>query len=198
MHFSRNNNKIDKDLFSANLEKLKSANLPLNRIKENLKNEFKYQFISIILVGFVPFSSVFPKSVIGPYYLLYSIAVAVTFYYLIKLHSFYKRLNKVILTTKDSLYETYLDIRLNMELYKTFGFALTPFVVLFSVGVTYYKLSQTGHLLITNLQNEQLFALASSAIITMLFMGLILEWWVNNFYGKYAKEIRSVLDELKE
>jgi len=24
------------------------------------------------------------------------------------------------------------------------------------------------------------------------------EWWVHFFYGKYAKEIRKVLDELKE
>jgi hypothetical protein len=29
-------------------------------------------------------------------------------------------------------------------------------------------------------------------------MGLALEWWVQYFYGKYAKEIRKVIDELKE
>ena len=34
--------------------------------------------------------------------------------------------------------------------------------------------------------------------VSILFMGLALEWWVRHFYGKYAKEIKNVLDELME
>jgi hypothetical protein len=47
------------------------------------------------------------------------------------------RLSKTTLNTKDSLYETYFDVRLNMELYKTFTFALTPYGNVF-IGFALY------------------------------------------------------------
>lgn len=124
-------------------------------------------------------------------------ASLVSVYYLVKLYLFYKRLNNITLKTKDSLYETYFDIRLNMELYKTFGFALTPFIILFLLGHTYYKFPQTQNTAIDTLNNAQLIGIFS-AFFSILFMGLALEWWVHHFYGKYAKEIRKVIDQLKE
>lgn len=182
----------------TNLEKLKAANTPLDKIRKNLKNEFFYQIISIVFIGFVPNIYGFSEKMFVPFYLLFSIFVAVTIYYLTKLYLFYKRLNNVTLNTKDSLYETYFDIRLNMELYKTFGFALTPFVVIFSIGILYFKISQTEEIVLSNLQNSHLVALFAAVAFCILFMGLGLEWWVRYFYGKYAKEIRKVIDELKE
>ncbi|VXB34940.1 conserved membrane hypothetical protein [Flavobacterium sp. 9R] len=177
------------------LEKVQQANTPLDKIKKNLKNEFIYQIVSIVFIGFAPYLNGFPEQAITPFYLLFSLFVAVSAYYLIKLFIFYKRLNKKTLSTKDNLYETYFDIRLNMELYKTFGFALTPFMILFLVGVLYFKLPN-GATLFTDSTNS--IALFVSVLFSMLFMGVALEWWVHYYYGKYAKEIRTVLDELKE
>jgi membrane-bound ClpP family serine protease len=85
-----------------------------------------------------------------------------------------------------------------MELYKTFGFALTPFVVLFVVGMYFYRLSETTGINAMELQNSHAFVLVFLIAGFMLFMGVALEWWVHKFYGKYAKEIRKVIDELKE
>ena len=177
------------------LEKVQQANTPLDKIKKNLKNELIYQIVSIVLVGFAPFLNEFPEQAITPFYLLYSLFVAVCAYYLTKLFVFYKRLNKTALNTKDNLYETYFDIRLNMELYKTFTFALMPFVILFLVGVLYFTLPN-GATFFTDSTNS--ITLFLSVLFSMLFIGLGLEWWVHFFYGKYAKEIRTVLDELKE
>ena len=182
----------------VNLEKIQSANTPLDKIRKNLKNEFFYQVISIVLIGFAPLIKDFPQTMVKPFYLLFSMFVAVSIYYLVKLFFFYKRLNAVSLNTKDSLYETYFDIRLNMELYKTFGFALTPFMVLFIVGVGYYEMSKNQDVVLSNLQNSHFIGLFIVVTIFILFMGLALEWWVQYFYGKYAKEIRKVIDELKE
>jgi Na+/H+-dicarboxylate symporter len=103
-----------------------------------------------------------------------------------------------MLNTKDSLYETYFDIRLNMEIYKTFGFALTPFLVLFVVGLMYFEISKTQEIVLNNLQNSHLIILFVLIAFCILFMGIALEWWVKYFYGKYAKEIKKVLEELKE
>jgi hypothetical protein len=190
------NEKTENVTLPTHLEKINSANMPLEKIKKNLRNEFFYQIIAIIFIGFVPIIYNIPASAIVPFYLLFSIFVAVGIYYLVKLYLFYRRLAKTTLNTKDSLYETYFDIRLNMELYKTFTFALMPFVILFLLGVMYYKvpdffakgLNSTPFLVTT----------FSIIIISILVIGLTLEWWVHHFYGKYAKEIRKVIDQLKE
>lgn len=183
----------------STLEQLKSAQTPLDQIKKNLKNEFYYQFISIALLGLIPFILPdFPMSAIVPFYLLFAIFVAVCVYYLIKLYIFYKRLGKTTLNTRDSLYETYFDIRINMELYKTFGFALTPFIVLFTVGFLFYQLPNAGGLLSGDINNMALAILFFSVITSILTMGLALEWWVKFFYGKYADELKKVINALKE
>ena len=190
-----NNDKSENVALPTNLEKLQSANLPLDKIRKNLKKEFIYQILSIVFIGFVPLIYEFPENAFAPFYLLFSIFVAVCVYYLVKLYLFYKRLNKTTLNTKDSLYETYFDIRLNMELYKTFGFALTPFVILFLIGTLYFQLPKFSDLFTSN---SHLISLFGVVIFVILSMGLSLEWWVNHFYGKYAKELRKVLDQLKE
>ena len=190
-----NNENTKNVVVPTQLEKVQQANTPLDKIRKNLKNEFIYQGLAIIFTGFVPTLYKFPEEAITPFYLLFSLFVAVSAYYLIKLFIFYKRLNKTTLSTKDNLYETYFDIRLNMELYKTFGFALTPFMILFLVGVLYFKLPN-GATFFTDSTNS--IALFVSVLFSMLFMGVALEWWVHYYYGKYAKEIRTVLDELKE
>lgn len=190
-----NNENTKNVVVPTQLEKVQQANTPLDKIRKNLKNEFIYQIVSIVVVGFAPYLNGFPEQAITPFYLLFSLFVAVSAYYLIKLFIFYKRLNKTALNTKDNLYETYFDIRLNMELYKTFGFALTPFMILFLVGVLYFTLPNAATLFTDSTNSIVLFV---SVLFSMLFMGVASEWWVHFFYGKYAKEIRTVLDELKE
>ncbi|WP_281636619.1 hypothetical protein [Flavobacterium marginilacus] len=190
------NEKTENVTLPTHLDKINSANMPLEIIKNNSKKEFFYQIISIVLIGFVPVIFDFPVNAFAGFYLLFSIFVAVCIYYLVKLFMFYKRLDKTTLNTKDSLYETYFDIRLNMELYKTFGFALIPFLILFLLGFMHYKIPDFFAKGINS--TPFLITTFSVVIFSILFMGLALEWWVHFFYGKYAKEIRKVLDELKE
>ena len=190
-----NNENTKNVVVPTQLEKVQQANTPLDKIKKNLKNELIYQIVAIVVIGLAPFLYGFPEQAITPFYLLFSLFVAVCAYYLTKLFVFYKRLNKTALNTKDNLYETYFDIRLNMELYKTFTFALTPFVILFLVGVLYFTLPN-GATFFTDSTNS--ITLFLSVLFSMLFMGIASEWWVHYYYGKYAKEIRTVLDELKE
>ncbi|PWA11724.1 hypothetical protein [Flavobacterium laiguense] len=190
------NEKTENVTLPTHLDRINSANMPLEKIKKNLKKEFFYQIISIILIGFVPFLYDLPANAFPPFYLLFSIFIAVSIYYLVKLYMFYRRLGKTTLSTKDSLYETYFDIRLNMELYKTFGFALIPFIILFLLGFMYYE---TPEFFAKGLNSTPFLVTTFSIVIfSILFMGLALEWWVHYFYGKYAKEIRKVLDALKE
>jgi len=193
-----NNEKTDNVVVPDNLEKIKSANTPLDKIRKNIKNEFIYQIISIVLIAFIPLIYNFPPKGMILFYLLYSLFTAVSFYYFVKFYFFYKRLNAIALKTKDSLYETYFDIRLNMELYKTFGFALTPFLMLYLIGFFYFEFTKIPGFFADEFTNYQLFGMLTIVVSCMLFMGIALEWWVHKFYGKYAKEIKKVIDELKE
>lgn len=193
-----NNEKSDSIILPDNLEKIRSANTPLDRIRKNLKCELILQVVLVFLIGFVPYICSFEQKFIVPFYLLYSMAVAVTIYYLAKLYLFYKRLNTVALSTKDSLYETYFDIRLNMELYKTFGFALTPFMILYLVVFVYFKSSKEADFVMFEFSNAEIISVFSVVVFAILSMGLGLEWWVHFFYGKYAKEIKKVINQLKE
>ena len=190
-----NDDKAENALLPDNLEKIKAANTPLDKIKKNLRNEFIYQIISVVIIGLAPSIYEFPDNAIVPFYLLFSMFTAVCIYFLVRLFIFYRRLNNITLKTKDSLYETYFDIRLNMELYKTFGFALMPFMLLFSFGFAYFLLPDIK---ISDINNTLLIAIVITIMVSMLVFALMLEWWVHFFYGKYAKEIRKVLDQLKE
>jgi len=193
-----NNEKTDNVILPDNLEKIKAASTPIDKIKKNLRNDLIGQSLAVIIIGFVPLLYHFKTQMFVPFYLLYSMFVAVCIYYLGKLYFFYKRLNNITLKTKDSLYETYFDIRLNMELYKTFGFAIVPFVVLFLIGLFYMKLSKSTNMQSLDFSNSELIAFFASVAFSILFMGLALEWSVHFLYGKYAKQIRNLLDELKE
>jgi len=179
----------------TNLEKIQTANTPLDKIKKNLKNELVFQSLTVLLSGFGPVMHGFPVKWITPFYFVYSMFAAVSIYYLIRLFLFYKRLSKTTLNTKDSLYETYFDVRLNMELYKTFTFALTPFMVMFLLGFALYA---KPDLKIAELNNTVLITTLIIISSAILFVGLMTEWWVQHYYGKYAKEIKKVIDELKE
>jgi hypothetical protein len=178
------------------LETINSANMPLEIIKKNLKNEFVYQILSIVFLGFIPLFMNFPSKGMAIFYLMFSLFVGVCVYYLVKLYQFYKRLGKTTLNTKDSLYETYFEIRLNMELYKTFGFALIPFLILFLFGIFYYEIPEFFN---EGLNSTPFLVTTFSIVVfSILYMGFALEWWVHHFYGKYAAAMRKVIDELKE
>ncbi len=183
-----------------NLEKLQSANTPLDKIRKNLKNEFIYQILAIVFIGFFPFQFHFSNLMKIGYYGLYVLLVVICTYFLVKLYWFFKRLNKANASTKDNLYETYYDIRLNMELYKSFTYSIVPFALIFigMIFVNDFTIEQ-----LTAFSNEKssgvfVGVLLGVFVFVIVTIALLTEWWVNHFYGKYAKEIRKIIDELKE
>ncbi|MEP6803601.1 MAG: hypothetical protein ABI892_03685 [Flavobacterium sp.] len=193
-----NNEKTDNVVVPNNLEKIQSANMPLDKIRKNLRKELLGQIFVLFLIGLLPLNSEFPSRLISPYYFIYGIIVAVSIYYLAQLFLFYKRLDKASLTTKDSLYETYYDIRLNMQLYKTFTFVLAPFLMIYLAGYLFYKNPDAAAILNGNFDSAKLVFNVAVLVITILLIGVLTEFWVSFYYGKYAKEIKKVIEELKE
>lgn len=195
-----NNEETDKVVVPNQIEKLKSANMPLDKIRNNLKKEFMYQVISILFLGSIPLVFQFSPLLMTAFYGIFALFLVICAYFLAKLFLFYKRLNAANTSTKDNLYDTYFDVRLNMELYKSFSYSIVPFALAFVLMIFLKDHSQEIIDVILHKKSGDFilgtfFGVFVGAMISVAFLT---EWWVNHFYGKYAKEVRKVIDELKE
>lgn len=195
-----NSDKSNNIVIPTHLEKLQSAKTPVDTIRKNLKNEFYVQLFSVIIIGFLPELFKFDTLLLLSFYSFYTIFVSISIYYFVKLYLFYKRLSSASVNTKDNLYETYFDIKLNMELYKSFTYSLIPFLLVFPIIYIVSEFPSLTEKIITDgvINYSFLSVIICAFIISVLLIGLITELWVNYYYGKYAKQIRSLLDELKE
>lgn len=195
-----NNEKIPEVVLPSNLEKLPTVNMPLEKIRKNLKNELIMQVVSIIVIGLIPIFYQFSYNISFAFYLLFLPFLAICAYFLIKLYNFYKRITIQQLSTKDALYETYYDIMLNIQLYKSFTYSIVPFALMF-LGMIFLNDHTTNeliHFLSSQKQKKMIGFLIGLFLGLTVSIGFVTEWWVHKFYGKYAKEIRKVIDELKE
>ncbi|MDI9310179.1 MAG: hypothetical protein QM535_08185 [Limnohabitans sp.] len=182
------------------LEKLESVNMPLDKIRKNLKKELITQVGAIVVIGLIPLLYKFSDNLLVTFYLLFLPFLAICTYFLIKLYSFYKRIHHQNLNTKDSLYETYYDIMLNLQLYKSFTYSLMPFVIMFVmlIFLRNYSSEEVLQIFTPEKQKKILGFVTGLFVGVTISVGFVTEWWVNFFYGKYASEIRKVIDELKE
>lgn len=182
------------------IEELKRAELPLDKIKRNMRFEIIAQVLAIIALAFLPQIFNFKPQLYMPFYAAYIVLVITCAYFFFRFYLFYKRIGNVSLNTKDALYEVNYDIKLNMELYKMFCYMMFPFVIvhlsLYSINVRYDKFI---HFIQTENFNGTfyLYFILSTLIVFILlhFSGV---YWLKSYYSKYAREIENLLKELKE
>jgi hypothetical protein len=171
---------------------LTQAKGPLDRIRRNMRNELYAQIVSLVLLGMFPFYFEIREELIPPYFILCAVVIAIVFYYMLKYYFFYKRLSNTTLSSKEHLYTLYFEIRLNMEMYKAFSYSLVPFMLIF-VGMI--VVSQKWGM---SVSSKEMYLLVGLYIVMMIVMALATTAWVNVFYGKYAKQIKRLLDEIIE
>jgi hypothetical protein len=189
-------NESDSDIkIPESVAGLKSAHAPVERIRKNMKNELYAQIIAIIIMGFIPFHFKFRPEFMGPFYASYAILIAISFYYLLRFYFFYKRITDNSLSSKENLYALYYDIRLNIEMYKSFSYSLVPFILIF-IGIVALNLKKFENV---SLHTPQVVLVASGLyIFIMVVMGLATVSWIKYFYGRYIRQIKGLLDQLKE
>lgn len=181
----------------ANLEKLKQAHQPIDKIKRNMRKELIYQCLAILGFGVLPLQLKFNQQFSTLYYFVYTLLVIVSAYYLYRFYAFFRQMHNYSGSSKDNLYELYYEIRLNMEAYKSFSFLLVPFAIVAAILMSFNTRMQ-------NAPGEELirasdwFRIPITLVIMILVVIWLTNWWVNHFYGKHARKIRQLLDELKE
>jgi hypothetical protein len=181
-----------------NLVALKEAHQPLESIRKNMKLELYVQLAAIGFLAFAPAYFGITGKLMMAYYSLYALMLAVSGYYFYRFYLFFKRMHNYNANAKDNLYELYYEIRLNIEMYKSLSYLIFPFALVIG-GMIGYSFNMNENPRDTILINENDgIILPVLAIIITLFLIAATNWWVNYFYGKHAKRIRKILDDLKE
>jgi hypothetical protein len=186
----------------TDLEKLKSVNMPIQRLKKSIKKDLLIQLTAIAFLGIVPFLL---KNKLAPmffmsYYLLYLLAIIISIFFCIKLYKFYKKIVNTNADTKDNLYETYYNIRLFIELYKSLNYALMPLGMIYMFLIPLGSKAEKIIKLYNDAQNPEYYLFGAIGIIALLMISTwaITEAYTKYFFGKYANDIKKVIDELKE
>ncbi|NML41296.1 hypothetical protein HHL17_29150 [Chitinophaga sp. G-6-1-13] len=179
-----------------NVEKIKAAHHPVDKIRKNMRHEAWGQLIALIVIGL--YGRSMPTEIMSViYYCLYGVMLAICGYYAYRFYRFYRRLGSSVLSAKEHLYEVYYDIQLHMEMYRLLTYALMMLAFGF---VIMYMLMKPGfmHAAGTPVGVWMVFKIAAIFVVFMVLSVIATEVWLKIYYGKYQKEIKKIKDELKE
>lgn len=179
------------------IEQLKESKHPIEKIQKNMKKELPAQILAIIFMGFFPFLLKFPSSQYIIYYVSYTMMVIISSYYLFGFYKFYQQTELYTGNTKNSLWKIYHELKLNMERYQSFGFLLLPYFLL-TVGLAIYSsLEKKGKSLSDLTDDHQQFLIILMIISTLALVSSIV-LWTKYIYGRQAKQLENILNEMDE
>ena len=166
----------------ATMKILKEANQPIDLIQKTMKKELKWQLYGIIFMGFYPFSDGMDKSSYPLFYILYITAVIISFLYGIKFYHLFKTLNDYSASSKDSFYELFYEIKLNIETYKNLSITLIPYITILFIKLWVNTFAPKNINPVT-LISENWLIFVFIIIGTSLYMYWGTNWWINKFYS---------------
>ncbi len=183
---------------SSDISRISEAvNSPLKKIRANMKKELASFILTFTLMGFAPHYLHFIPIFSIIFYSIFILYMLVAVYYFVRFYIIFKQLHKYNDSSKDSLYEIYISISMYMEMYRSFSFLLTPMILVTTVLISFNSKLHQGLLTIEKLPSQWMAVLVMMIAVVPLIL-LTVNWWINYFYGRYAKQIRKLLDELKE
>lgn len=180
-----------------NIEQLRESKHPIEKIKKSMKKEFPMQVVAIILIGFFPLQLGFPASQYLIYYISYAMMVVISSYYLFGFYKFYKQTELYTGNTKNSLWKIYHELRLNMERYQSFGFLLLPHFLI-TIGLFIYNILVKKGKDLSEITNENQASLIIAVLIGTLSIVVSIVLWTKYIYGRHAKQLESILNEMDE
>jgi len=193
----KNWNNIEEPDLDIQIPNNNQSKHPLEKLQRSMKQEGILQVLSIIFLGFVPPIMGIAKDFYMLYYIAYAMLFIISSYYLSTFYRFYKQVNLFSNATKGSLLRIYYELRLAMERYQSFGFLLLPFVFVWLGIYLQDRLLQKGKSIISLSQETQVYIGIGIGITTLLTIFSIVIW-VKKIYGRYAKELERIIDNLEE
>ncbi|PWN61361.1 hypothetical protein [Chryseobacterium oncorhynchi] len=180
-----------------NIAQLKESKHPIEKIQKSMKKEFPMQVLAIILIGFFPQILKFPVSQYVIYYTSYAMLVVISSYYLFGFYKFYKQTELYTGNTKHSLWKIYHELKLNMERYQSFGFLLLPHFMI-TLGLEFYKVLAKKGMTFESVTNSYQQTLIISVLIGTIAIIVNIVLWTKYIYGRPAKQLENILNEIDE
>lgn len=189
------NDDVSEETPEISIEHSNKINLPLEKIRKNMRMEF-WSTVGILIFGFfivwipipeAPFKFKFYLTV-----LLFSMVIVVSFFFS-KFFKLYKDISSPMMKTYESLKDLKYQFDLNKQYYLSFMLSFVPFLVCELIIVIEFIPHPTP------LSNVKI----ATTILSMLAVGLfglflLGKYWYKIFYGKYVGQIESLLTELKK
>jgi hypothetical protein len=195
-----NDNDNSKVVIPSRVDQLKSLQMPVEKLRKNMQLEFYVQFGSLLLCAFLPEIFYLSPVMIAPFYAVYLVVMAISVHYFYKFYVFYNSLRTNTLSSKDNLYALYYEAKLNIEMYKAYTYTLFPFALI--IGVM-YLVSRKGNKVSLLLEQAMVhkgiaIGMAILFVVMILMIMMLTASWIRNSYGKYLKQIETVLEQFKE
>lgn len=189
------NDDVSEETPEISIEHSNKINLPLEKIRKNMRIEF-WSTVGILIFGFfivwipvpeAPFKFKFYLTV-----LLFSMVIVVSFFFS-KFFKLYKDISSPMMKTYESLKDLKYQFDLNKQYYLSFMLSFVPFLVCELIIVIEFIPHPKP------LSNVQI----ATTILSMLAVGLfglflLGKYWYRIFYGKYVSQIESLLKELQK
>lgn len=179
------------------IQQLKESRHPIENIRKNMKKEFPMQIGAIILMALFPLQFHFPASQYIIYYVSYTMMVVISSYYLFGFYQFYRQAELYTGNTKNSLWKIYHELRLNMERYQSFGFLLLPHFLV-TIGLQIYNMMEKQGRSLTELTSPQQLGLITAVLIGTLTVITSIVLWTKYSYGRSARQLKNILNEMDE
>lgn len=177
------------------IEHKNKINLPLEKIRKNMRMEF-WSTIGILIFGFAvvwipvpeaPFKFKFYLTV-----LLFSMVIIISFFFS-KFFKLYRDIGNPMMKTYDSLKDLMHQFDLNKQYYLSFMLSFVPFLVCELIIVIEFLPHRKS---LGNLQTAT--TVISTLAVGLFGLFLIGKYWYRIFYGKYVQQIENLINELKK
>lgn len=191
---------MDDQTIPQNIKELKTTQLPLLKVRRNLRNEILTQILVFICFFSIPIFLEMNEIAKGLYFILLFIITLITITYLLKMSAFLKRTTDISLNSKQVLINILNELNLTLEVYKTAivsGSLLLPllaFVVY--TGKAKFEESLLYDIITLNIGSNYLILYIVGYLLISILIVYITNWWTNYLYGKYIKTIEKTLDEI--
>lgn len=188
-----------------NLESLKEAQTPIDKVKKNLRLELWLNAAFLVIFFALPFmvDRLTPMSTIL-YYTILIMTIMPMGYYFVNFYKFYGRINKLTLDTKSNLDNVYFELKHFTEIYKVMQHFISPnfFLLGFILGIG-PKIGKMLERLLTvkDFHNDGL--ILGAIILSAFLLGLTgfffyINAYINYLYGKHLKQLEKIREGLKE
>lgn len=188
------------------LNKIKKAQTPIDKIRKNIKTEMFLMIFSVIFLTIVPFISIYQINGISElvYYIVLFLLIISAIPYYKSFYSYYKNTNHKTFNSYRSISEIYYELKNTIRLYKTINYLLIPYgFILFFIVLSKGR-SEKIFEIIMNLpdsfthENYGYFAALFLVILFTILAIFLVGIWVSMFYGKHLKELEKILQQFDE